>query len=104
MKCASADMGNILFAQYATSTAFQITISKEQIGTLKKIRAYEHSEPKVVGHFSFEKYNQQGKLNTLSALLRKGFIECRNGNYVLTPVGITVMSLVDMARLEQLND
>jgi hypothetical protein len=89
-----------LFSQYATSTGFQISLSREQIFILKKIRAYEHSEVKVVGKFSFEKFIQQGKLNTLSALLRKGFIELGDGHYQLTPVGVTVLSLIDMAGLE----
>lgn len=89
-----------LFRNYATSTAFSVSLSKEQIFILKKIRAYECSEKKIVGKYSFERFNAMGcRCNTLGALIRKGFIELTGDHYQLTPVGLTVLTLVDMAGL-----
>ena len=87
------------FSNYATSVGFQISISKAQIKCLKTIR---NSEVKITrgAKYTFEQYQRQGHTLTLISLESKGLIEQVAGMYQLTPVGITLMSLLDMCKTE----
>ena len=88
------------FSEYATSTAFHISISKAQLKALKSIRNFE-SKVSQGEKYNFEQYPNHGSSYTLMVLENKGMIEKAEKDYSLTPVGVMVMSLVDIAKLEE---
>ena len=94
----------VLFASYVTNGAFRIDLSKNQVQTLLTIRNHPSPVHTQVGEYDMERFDGSHSMNTIRALMCRGFIWIKEGQYFLTPIGIMVASLIDMAEIQEIQN